>query len=205
MTLYFEDSTTSTTTVNLRGATAGRTCRLRRHVPGAANRRFAIIVQSVGSPTPPQIVVERSMYSNAGGVAVVGRHRRRRDAPRALSLARREGPPIRGGHYGDPTCSRSKVPLRRTVRSLREIDRHLRLERHLHAFHAFERLAHRVEVGAGLERLERLQLAGSESSSPKSTSISVARAPLRRRRVRAYDLAVDFDCRRSCARPRTST
>jgi hypothetical protein len=31
------------------------------------NRRFGIVVQSLGD-TPAQIVVERAMYSNAGGV-----------------------------------------------------------------------------------------------------------------------------------------
>jgi uncharacterized repeat protein (TIGR01451 family) len=36
-------------------------------VPGAANRRFGAVVESVG-PSPVQIVVERAMYSNAGGV-----------------------------------------------------------------------------------------------------------------------------------------
>lgn len=35
--------------------------------PDAVNRRFGAVIESVGA-TPPQIVVERAMYSNADGV-----------------------------------------------------------------------------------------------------------------------------------------
>ena len=40
---------------------------VRAEFPEAVNRRFGVLVESVGS-TPAQIVVERAMYSNAGGV-----------------------------------------------------------------------------------------------------------------------------------------
>ena len=36
-------------------------------VPAAINRRFAAIVESLGT-NPAQIVVERAMYNDAGGV-----------------------------------------------------------------------------------------------------------------------------------------
>jgi hypothetical protein len=48
------------------------TVQIGAQIPQAANRRFGIIVESLGA-TPAQIVVERAMYSNAviGGVPVV--------------------------------------------------------------------------------------------------------------------------------------
>ena len=36
-------------------------------VPATANRRFGAVIESIGS-SPVQIVVERAMYDNAGGV-----------------------------------------------------------------------------------------------------------------------------------------
>jgi hypothetical protein len=67
ITVFFEDSTTVTTTVNL-AANSRTNVDIASKFPSAANRRFGTIVQSIGTPTPPQIVVERSMYSNAGGL-----------------------------------------------------------------------------------------------------------------------------------------
>jgi hypothetical protein len=48
------------------------TVQIAAEIPQAANRRFGIIVESLGA-TPAQIVVERAMYSNAiiNGVPVI--------------------------------------------------------------------------------------------------------------------------------------
>jgi len=43
--------------------------------PAGSNRRFAAIVESLGT-TPAQIVVERPMYWSANGRLLVGRHER---------------------------------------------------------------------------------------------------------------------------------
>jgi hypothetical protein len=67
VTAYFEDSTTATTTVSL-PALSRTNVAMSSVFPTTSNRRFSIVVQSVGSPTAPQIVVERAMYSNANGV-----------------------------------------------------------------------------------------------------------------------------------------
>jgi hypothetical protein len=40
---------------------------MRAEFPQTVNRRFGVLVESVGSP-PAQLLVERAMYSNAGGV-----------------------------------------------------------------------------------------------------------------------------------------
>ena len=68
MTLYFEDGTSTARTYALLP-------RSRTNVNVAANfgaavtdRRFGALVESTGA-IPAQIVVERAMYSNAGGVA----------------------------------------------------------------------------------------------------------------------------------------
>jgi hypothetical protein len=37
------------------------------HFPATANQRFGTLIESVGA-TPAQIVVERAMYTNVGGV-----------------------------------------------------------------------------------------------------------------------------------------
>ena len=58
-------------------------------VPELANENFGVRIDS----TQP-IVVERSLYWNAGGVSVGGRHQRDRDAP-AVSAAR-----ARAAHSG---------------------------------------------------------------------------------------------------------
>jgi Matrixin/Putative binding domain, N-terminal len=67
VTVYFEDSTSETRTVNL-AAQSRTNVSIASLFASAANRPFSVVVQSVGAPTPPQIVVERSMYSNANGV-----------------------------------------------------------------------------------------------------------------------------------------
>ena len=66
VTLYFEDGTTAQTTVNLL-ANSRTNVNIGQSFPTAAGRRFGIIVDSLGG-TPAQLVVERAMYSNAGGV-----------------------------------------------------------------------------------------------------------------------------------------
>jgi hypothetical protein len=66
VTLVYEDGTTS-----VHGLTVAANSRtnfdVRAEVPGASGRRFGAIVESIGA-TPAQIVVERAMYNDAGGV-----------------------------------------------------------------------------------------------------------------------------------------
>jgi hypothetical protein len=66
VTIYFEDGTSAQTTVNLL-ATSRTNVSIGDTFPGANNRRFSVVVDSLGA-TPAQLVVERAMYSNAGGV-----------------------------------------------------------------------------------------------------------------------------------------
>lgn len=66
VTLHFEDGTTSTLTRPL-AANSRTNIAVGVDVPSAVNRRFGAVVESVG-PNPVQIVVERAMYSNSGGV-----------------------------------------------------------------------------------------------------------------------------------------
>ena len=66
VTLYFEDGTTLQSTVNLL-ANSRTNVNIGDTFPGSVGRRFGTIIDSLGT-TPAQIVVERSMYSNAGGV-----------------------------------------------------------------------------------------------------------------------------------------
>jgi hypothetical protein len=66
VTLVFEDGTTNVSTVDV--APSSRTnVDVRSEVPSAAGRRFGAIVESLGA-TPAQIVVERAIYNDAGGV-----------------------------------------------------------------------------------------------------------------------------------------
>lgn len=66
VTLVYEDGTTSVLT---RPITANSRTNVAVGVdlPAAANRRFGAVVESIGD-APVQIVVERAMYANAGGV-----------------------------------------------------------------------------------------------------------------------------------------
>jgi hypothetical protein len=66
VTLYFEDGTTLQSTVNLL-ANSRTNVSIGETFPGATGRRFGTIIDSLGT-TPAEIVVERSMYSNAGGI-----------------------------------------------------------------------------------------------------------------------------------------
>ncbi len=66
VTLVYEDG--STTVLDRPIAANSRTnVAVGVDVPAAANRRFGAVVESLGA-NPVQIVVERAMYSNAGGV-----------------------------------------------------------------------------------------------------------------------------------------
>jgi hypothetical protein len=67
VTLYFEDGTSSEKTVPLLPRSR-KTVSVAAEFPSAANRRFAAIIEALGSPVP-QIVVERAMYSSPGGVS----------------------------------------------------------------------------------------------------------------------------------------
>jgi hypothetical protein len=66
VTLMFEDGTTAVRTFPLE-ATSRTNVAVAAEFPQAANRRFGVLVESVGA-TPAEIVVERAMYWNAGGV-----------------------------------------------------------------------------------------------------------------------------------------
>jgi hypothetical protein len=66
VTIYSETGYTETRTVEL-PAQSRTNVSFADLFPTSMNTRFGVVVQSVGSPTPPQIVVERSMYANTGG------------------------------------------------------------------------------------------------------------------------------------------
>jgi hypothetical protein len=66
VTIYFEDGTSAQSTINLL-ANSRTNVSIADTFPSSNGRRFGIIVDSLGG-TPAQLVVERAMYSNAGGV-----------------------------------------------------------------------------------------------------------------------------------------
>jgi len=66
VTLIYEDGTTSVLTRPIK-ANSRTNVAVAVDVPDAKNRRFGAVVESVG-PNPVQIVVERAMYNDAGGV-----------------------------------------------------------------------------------------------------------------------------------------
>ena len=66
MTLYFEDGGTATKSVALPPLSRVNV-QVTVDFPQAAGKRFAAIVESVGN-NPADLVVERAMYSNSGGV-----------------------------------------------------------------------------------------------------------------------------------------
>jgi hypothetical protein len=66
VTLLFEDGTTTDAVFTL-PANSRTNVNIGAHLPQAVGRRFGALVESLGS-SPVQIVVERAMYSNAGGV-----------------------------------------------------------------------------------------------------------------------------------------
>jgi uncharacterized protein (DUF1800 family) len=65
ITVYFEDGGAETKNVKI-GANNRATFYMRELFPTSMNRRFATTVEGLGSPAP-QLVVERSMYSDAEG------------------------------------------------------------------------------------------------------------------------------------------
>ena len=66
VTIYFEDGTSAQSTISLL-ANSRTNVSIADTFPSSNGRRFGIIVDSLGG-TPAQLVVERAMYSNAGGV-----------------------------------------------------------------------------------------------------------------------------------------
>ena len=64
--LYFEDGTSPPTRRVPLPPDSRTTVHVGTLFPEAQNRRFGVVVESVGSP-PAQIVVERTMYANPGG------------------------------------------------------------------------------------------------------------------------------------------
>ena len=66
VTIVYEDGGTSVLTRPIK-ANSRTNVAVGVDVPAAANRRFGAVVESVGA-NPVQIVVERAMYNNAGGV-----------------------------------------------------------------------------------------------------------------------------------------
>ncbi len=66
VTLVYEDGTTSSLTVGVK-ANSRTNVAVGVDVPAAAGRRFGAVIESLGT-NPVQIVVERAMYGNAGGV-----------------------------------------------------------------------------------------------------------------------------------------
>ena len=69
MTLLFEDGTSAVETYVSARAVVADQCRSRPGLRGGGDgRRFGAVIESTGT-TPAQIVVERAMYGNAGGVS----------------------------------------------------------------------------------------------------------------------------------------
>ena len=66
VTIYFEDGTSAQQTINLLASSRSNVS-IGDAFPSANGQRFAVIVDSLGA-TPAQLVVERAMYSNSGGV-----------------------------------------------------------------------------------------------------------------------------------------
>jgi hypothetical protein len=66
VTLLFEDGTSAIRTFDL-GASSRFNVSVASDFPEAAGRRFGALVESLGA-SPMPIVVERAMYTNAGGV-----------------------------------------------------------------------------------------------------------------------------------------
>ncbi len=70
VTVLFEDGTTAEKTIALPPSSrtnVNMPADFPAEFPAGANRRFGLLIESVGA-TPAEIVVERAMYSNAGGV-----------------------------------------------------------------------------------------------------------------------------------------
>ena len=67
MTLMFEDGTTVNRTYALPASSRTNVAVGPAFGTGVTGRRFGAVVESTGT-TPAQIVVERAMYSSAGGV-----------------------------------------------------------------------------------------------------------------------------------------
>jgi hypothetical protein len=66
VTLHFEDGTTAQAVYALQ-ANSRTNVQVAADFPAAVGRKFGVVVESLGA-TPAQIVVERAMYSSAGGV-----------------------------------------------------------------------------------------------------------------------------------------
>jgi hypothetical protein len=66
VTLHFDDGGTATKSVAV-PASSRSNVQVTVDFPQAAGKRFAAIVESVGND-PVDLVVERAMYSNSGGV-----------------------------------------------------------------------------------------------------------------------------------------
>jgi hypothetical protein len=66
VTLLFENGLTTQRTFTV-GATSRFNVAVGAEFPAAAGQRFGAVIESLG-PTPIQLIVERAMYSNAGGV-----------------------------------------------------------------------------------------------------------------------------------------
>ena len=65
VTLLFEDGTTASKSIPL-GATSRTNVNVSADFAAAAGKRFGALVEAEGT-TPPQIVVERAMYTSPGG------------------------------------------------------------------------------------------------------------------------------------------
>jgi hypothetical protein len=66
VTVYYEDGTSAQSTINLL-ASSRTNVSIGETFPASNGRRFSVLVESLGA-SPAQLVVERAMYSNAGGV-----------------------------------------------------------------------------------------------------------------------------------------
>jgi hypothetical protein len=64
--LLFEDGTTAERAFPL-AANSRTNVNVEAEFPASSNRRYGAIIDSLGA-SPAQLVVERAMYSNAGGV-----------------------------------------------------------------------------------------------------------------------------------------
>jgi hypothetical protein len=66
VTLFFEDGTTLTRTFAVKGTSRFKVA-VAAEFPAADGRRYGALIESLGA-APAQLVVERAMYSSAGGV-----------------------------------------------------------------------------------------------------------------------------------------